>query len=64
MKFVARIALGLAGAASLAIAAAAGYDGPYTLVYDGPDDNEWAGIATEAAFIRNQLQPAATRLTA
>ena len=48
----------------VAIAAAAGYDGPYTLVYDGPDDNEWAGIATEAAFIRNQLQPAATRLTA
>lgn len=39
----------------VAIAADAGYDGPYTLIYDGPDDDEWAGLAAEAAFIRDQL---------
>lgn len=37
------------------IAADAGYDGPYTLIYDGPDDDEWAGLAMEAEFIRDKL---------
>lgn len=48
----------------VAVADAAGYDGPYTLVYDGPDDDEWAGIETEAQFIRNQLATGTTRRTA
>ncbi len=39
----------------VAIAAAAGYAGPYTLIYDGPDDDEWAGIAMEEKFIRGEL---------
>jgi hypothetical protein len=39
----------------VAIADDAGYDGPYTLIYDGPDADEWAGIAAEAAFIRSTL---------
>jgi sugar phosphate isomerase/epimerase len=37
------------------IAAEAKYDGPYTLIYDGPDDDEWAGLAMEAQFIRDTL---------
>ena len=39
----------------VAIADDAGYRGPYTLIYDGPDADEWAGIAAEAAFIRSTL---------
>ncbi len=39
----------------VAIADAAGYAGPYTLIYDGPDDDEWACIAAEEAFIRQTL---------
>jgi sugar phosphate isomerase/epimerase len=37
------------------LAAAAGYAGPYTLIYDGPGEDEWAGIAAEEAFIRHRL---------
>jgi sugar phosphate isomerase/epimerase len=37
------------------IVAEAGYAGPYTLIYDGPDDDEWAGLAMEAQFIRDTL---------
>jgi hypothetical protein len=48
----------------VAVADAAGYDGPYTLVYDGPDDDEWAGIDIEAQFIRDQLAAGTTRRTA
>jgi sugar phosphate isomerase/epimerase len=39
----------------VAIADDAGYDGPYTLIYDGPDADEWAGITAEAAFVRSTL---------
>ena len=35
----------------LAIADAAGYDGPYTLVYEGPDADEWQAIALERDFL-------------
>jgi sugar phosphate isomerase/epimerase len=42
------------------LAAAAGYDGPYTLIYDGPGDDEWAGIAEEATFVRQRLAEPAT----
>jgi hypothetical protein len=42
----------------LDIAAAAGYSGPYTLIYDGPDEDEWAGIAAEAEFVRARPAPA------
>jgi sugar phosphate isomerase/epimerase len=37
------------------LAAAAGYAGPYTLIYDGPGEDEWAGIAAEEAFIHRRL---------
>jgi len=43
------------------IADAAGYAGPYTLIYDGPDDDEWAGIAAEEKFIRDQLAGSGAR---
>jgi sugar phosphate isomerase/epimerase len=39
----------------LAACRAAGYDGPFTLIYDGPADDEWAGLATERAFIEADL---------
>ena len=35
----------------LAIADAAGYDGPYTLIYEGPDADEWQAIALERDFL-------------
>ncbi len=31
----------------------AGFNGPYTLIYDGPDDDEWAGLTVE----REMVQP-------
>lgn len=34
---------------------ATGYQGPFTLIYDGPDPDEWAGMATERAFIKDCL---------
>ena len=40
----------------VAAAVAARYDGPYTLIYDGPGDDEWAGIETERRFIHD-FQP-------
>ncbi len=42
-------------------AIAAGYAGPYTLIYDGPNDDEWWGIAREQSFVRDRYaarQPA------
>lgn len=35
------------------IATAAGYDGPYTLIYDGPNDDEWWGIEKERRFVND-----------
>lgn len=43
----------------VAAAMAAGYDGPYTLVYDGPGDDEWAGIEMERRFIEDVYAGAA-----
>lgn len=31
------------------------YAGPYTLIYDGPDDDEWRGLALEREFIQARL---------
>jgi sugar phosphate isomerase/epimerase len=45
----------------VAIADAAGYTGPYTLIYDGPDDDEWAGLAIEARFIQDQIAGASRK---
>jgi sugar phosphate isomerase/epimerase len=39
----------------IAIAIDAGYDGPYTLIYESADDNEWRAIATEESFVRDRL---------
>lgn len=39
----------------LDLAHAAGFDGPYTLIYDGPSDNEWAGLAREKALVEPYL---------
>lgn len=33
------------------IAIGAGYAGPYTLIYDGPNDDEWWGIERERQFV-------------
>ena len=33
----------------------AGFEGPYTLIYDGPDDDEWAGIALERDIVTPYL---------
>ncbi len=33
----------------------AGFAGPYTLIYDGPSDDEWAGLAREQALVRPYL---------
>lgn len=33
----------------------AGFTGPYTLVYDGPDNDEWKGLAMEAEVVRPYL---------
>jgi sugar phosphate isomerase/epimerase len=35
----------------LAVAKTAGYSGPYTLIYEGPDANEWQAIAIERDFV-------------
>jgi len=35
----------------LDITRAAGFSGPYTLIYDGPDKDEWAGIASEREIV-------------
>lgn len=34
---------------------AAGFAGPYTLIYDGPDDDEWRGLAAERAIVEQYL---------
>lgn len=39
----------------IAAAQQAGYAGPYTLIYDGPDEDEWAGLAMERRFIQEQM---------
>ncbi len=39
--------------ACLEAAAAAGFRGPYTLIYDGPDDDELRHLAIERDFIRD-----------
>jgi sugar phosphate isomerase/epimerase len=30
---------------------AAGFSGPYTLIYDGPNDDEWAGLRVESEMV-------------
>ena len=37
----------------LAAAAAAGYAGPYTLIYESRSDDEWAAVTAERDFVRN-----------
>ncbi len=39
----------------LAILDAAQFDGPYTLIYDGPHADEWAGLALERAMVEPYL---------
>ncbi|OUC08864.1 xylose isomerase [Litorilinea aerophila] len=39
----------------LDITRAAGFQGPYTLIYDGPDDDEWAGLEQERAVVAPYL---------
>lgn len=40
---------------SVDLAAAAGFAGPFTLIYDGPDDDEWRALAIERDFVRGRL---------
>ncbi|HLJ54265.1 MAG TPA: TIM barrel protein [Chthonomonadaceae bacterium] len=35
----------------LELARAAAFRGPFTLIYDGPDDDEWKGLAIEREFV-------------
>jgi hypothetical protein len=35
----------------LELCRAARFSGPYTLIYDGPDDNEWEGLALERELV-------------
>jgi sugar phosphate isomerase/epimerase len=37
------------------VAEAAGYTGPYTLIFDSNEPDEWEGIAMERAFIHDRL---------
>lgn len=37
---------------SLQILKDAGFEGPLALIYDGPDDDEWAGLETEWAIVQ------------
>ena len=39
----------------LAAAQAAHYDGPYTLIYESPGDDEWAAVRLEEEFLRDYL---------
>lgn len=39
----------------LEAAIAAGYDGPYTLVYEGAADDEWAAVKVERDFVRDHF---------
>jgi hypothetical protein len=39
----------------LELAQAASKAGPYTLIYDGPDGDEWAGLAAERAVVQPYL---------
>lgn len=36
----------------------AGFSGPYTLIYDGPNTNEWQGLAQEREIVAPYLQKA------
>ncbi|MBZ0291609.1 MAG: sugar phosphate isomerase/epimerase, partial [Anaerolineae bacterium] len=40
----------------LELSRAAEFDGPYTLIYDGPEDDEWAGIGIEIDMVEPYLQ--------
>lgn len=40
---------------ALDVCAAAGFQGPYSLIYDGPNDNEWQGLREEMAVIADYL---------
>lgn len=46
----------------LAAADAAGFRGPFTLIYDGPDDNEVAHLKIERDFIRRHFEEARVNL--
>ncbi|WP_196260948.1 sugar phosphate isomerase/epimerase family protein [Pelagibacterium limicola] len=39
----------------LAACTASGYRGPFTLIYDGPSDAEWDGLALERTFIEKHM---------
>jgi hypothetical protein len=39
----------------LAISQAAGFSGPYTLIYDGPGDDEWRGLTLESQMVAPYL---------
>lgn len=39
----------------LAICENAGYDGPYTLIYESPPEDEWGAVAIEQSFVRDHF---------
>ena len=46
----------------LDITRAAHFSGPYTLIYDGPDSDEWAGLAREREIVAPYLRPTSQTL--
>ena len=40
----------------LDITRAAGFSGPYTLIYSGPNDDEWEGLAMEREVVAEYLR--------
>jgi hypothetical protein len=46
----------------LDITRAAHFSGPYTLIYDGPDPDEWAGLASERELVAPYLRPTSQTL--
>lgn len=40
---------------SLDVCQAAGFSGPYSLIYDGPNENEWQGLRAEMAVVEKYL---------
>jgi sugar phosphate isomerase/epimerase len=48
----------------LAACTEAGYDGPYTLIYESPSPDEWSAVAAEQAFVRDYFAGTAARRTA
>jgi hypothetical protein len=48
----------------LDIAVNKGFHGPYTLIYGGPNDDEWAALARQRDFVRERVRGSGVRVVA